>query len=65
MQARTINLEFEIRMLDVKQLANYMGIGTSNARIVGEEMGALKRIGRRVLYDKKIVDKYLDELPAE
>lgn len=65
MRAREITTNYVPRMLDVKQLAYYMGIGLTNTRLIGEKTGALKRIGRRILFDRVIIDKYLDELTEE
>lgn len=52
----------EVRLLSEKQLCVYTGLGRSKAREFGEKCGAVKRIGARVLYDKKIIDKAIDEL---
>jgi hypothetical protein len=52
----------EVRLLSEKQLCTYTGLGRSKARAFGEKCGSVKRIGARVLYDKKILDKAIDEL---
>ena len=49
------------RMLDTTELQNYMGLGRNSAMAFGEEIGAKVKIGKRVLWDKKKVDQYLNE----
>ena len=50
----------EKRLLDVKELAEYTGLGLTMAREFGKETGAVYRIGRRVLYDRHIIDRAID-----
>ena len=50
------------RLLDVKELAAYCSIGICTAREWGREIGAERRIGRRVLYDRVAVDKEIDRM---
>lgn len=50
------------RMLDIEQASSYMGIGKTLARQKLKEIKAERHIGRRVVYDKEIIDKYLDNL---
>lgn len=50
------------RLLDIKELCTYCGIGTCTAREWGKEIGAERRIGRRVLYDRVAVDAAIDRL---
>lgn len=54
-----------VRMLNEAEAAAYIGLGKNNARKVLTSIGARKSIGRRVIYDKKVIDKYLDDLSAE
>lgn len=57
---------FEKRMLSVNELADYIGLAPQtikNQLYAGKFFIPPKRIGRRVLWDKKLVDKYLDKLP--
>ena len=53
------------RLLDVKELGAYCGIGVCTARKWGREIGAERRIGRRVLYDRVAVDKEIDRMGRE
>lgn len=50
------------RMLQEPEMKLYVGLGRSKAREFCEEIGATVKIGRRVLYDKVIIDKYFDNL---
>lgn len=52
----------EARLLDTDQLRAYMGIGRNNAMKIGAEIGARVQVGRRVLWDKRKVDAYIDSL---
>ena len=63
MYKRTIPEHSEKRMFDVTELAEYIGMGVTRASQFGKKCGAAKRVGRRVLYDRKIVDAALDSLP--
>ncbi len=67
MRQRTLitSPQTEARMLDITGLCVYLGLGRNKALAFGREAGALKRIGRRALYDKKIIDQALDELEAD
>lgn len=50
------------RLLNLNELMIYIGIGRNKAIDFGKESGAIVRIGRRVLYDRKKVDEYIDSL---
>lgn len=49
------------RLLDVKELAEYTGLGLTRAAEYGKALGAVYRIGRRVFYDRKIIDLAIDK----
>jgi hypothetical protein len=51
----------EKRLLNIKEVCIYTGIGETNARLWMDEIGAVRRFGRRVLFDKKAIDKALDD----
>lgn len=56
----------EKRMLNLKELAKYIGLAPQtikNQLYAGEFFIPPKKIGRKLLWDKKMVDKYLEELP--
>ena len=54
----------EVRLIGINELASYLGIGRNSAIRFGEESGAVRRIGRRTLYDRRIIDRAIDQLEA-
>ena len=54
--------EYEVRMLDANALCVYISMGKTRAIEFGEKCGAKRKFGKRTLYDKRIIDKALDEL---
>ena len=50
------------RLMDTEELRAYTGLGRNNAMKFGEEVGAKVKVGKRVLWDRKKIDRYLDEL---
>ena len=51
----------EKRLLDSIGLADYLSLGRCNSVNFATEINARVKIGRRVLYDKNIIDSYLDK----
>ena len=49
------------RMLSAKEAREYCGIGRMSLEKFAAEIGATFRIGRRVLYDRTVIDKALDQ----
>lgn len=62
MQKRTVVENAEVRMMDVQGLCSYMSMGRTRAVEFAKAAGAEKRVGRRCLYDKRILDRALDNL---
>ncbi len=63
MRARTMNaVSGESRLMDTDELRVYLNLGRNNAMKLGEEIGARRKIGKRVLWDRVVVDRYLDSL---
>lgn len=54
--------ELETRMMDTEALMAYIGMGRTRASEFGAKCGAKRKMGKRTLYDKRIIDKALDEL---
>lgn len=54
----------EVRMLDADALSIYIGMGKTRAVEFGEKCGAKRKFGKRALYDKKVIDKAIDELES-
>ena len=48
------------RLLSIEEAVTYLGLGKSSAQKHMETIGAKRKIGRRVLYDKSIIDSHLD-----
>ena len=58
--------EMEKRLLSTKELAHYICLAEQtikNQFYAGKFPIPAKRLGRKVLWDKKLVDRYLDKLP--
>lgn len=49
------------RLFDICDLCQYLGIGRTTAIFLAREMGWDIHIGRRVLYDRLLVDRWCDE----
>lgn len=47
------------RLLNTREAATYLGVGLKKARDYCEEIGAVKRFGKSVLFDKAVIDKAL------
>lgn len=63
MNARTLTQETqETRYFDIAGLRNYLSLGAASCRNIAADAGAVVRYGKRVLYDKALIDKYLDEM---
>ena len=50
------------RMLSRKEAETYTGLGKNLCRSWCESIGAVRKIGRRALFDKTIIDQALDQL---
>lgn len=52
----------ESRLMDTEELRAYTNLGRNNAMKLGEEIGAKVKIGKRVLWDRRKIDQYFDEI---
>lgn len=52
----------EARLLSLEDLCTYLGLGRAKAVQFGKKHGANRSFGRRVVYDRKIIDAALDNL---
>ncbi len=52
----------EKRLLNKSEFCKYIGMGHTKAEAWAKEIGAVKHIGRRVLYDRVIIDKAIDKI---
>ena len=48
------------RMLTIPQLARYLGLAEQTCRNHSVEIPGRRRFGRRIVYDVKVVDRWLD-----
>lgn len=52
----------EKRLLNIKEVSIYIGRGQVSARQYMDEIGATRKFGRRVLFDKTVIDEALDKM---
>ena len=64
MKAKTYQ-EIQPRMLNQKQAENYTGMGRNSLTEFSRRIGARRKVGRTVLYDRVILDAGLDALPED
>lgn len=48
------------RLLSESEAGEYLGLKRAKTRAFGEEYKCIKHIGRRVFYDKTVIDEVLD-----
>ncbi len=61
MNKKRINLDVSSkRMLTTKEAEGYTGLGKLKLREWAESIGAVQKFGTRVLFDKYVIDKALD-----
>lgn len=52
------------RYMDIHQLMKYTSLGRCTAANIGREAGAVIHVGRRVVFDKVAIDRYMETLHA-
>lgn len=52
----------EARMLTIEQASSYTGLGRSTCRKWCEEIGAVRKFGNMVRFDKVVIDNALDQM---
>lgn len=55
----------EPRMLNQKQAEEYTGMGRNTLTEFSRQIGARRKIGKKILYDRRIIDAGLDALEAD
>lgn len=60
-----VGLVSEKRLLDVNEGCSYTSTGRNSFVKFARSIGAERRIGRRCLYDKEVIDRYLDKQARE
>ncbi|MGF6990065.1 hypothetical protein M2150_002714 [Lachnospiraceae bacterium PM6-15] len=48
------------RLLSAKEVCSYLGLGMNRGVEFAKSIGSEVRVGRRCLYDKNVIDGYLD-----
>lgn len=49
------------RLMGISELMRYTSLGRNTAMELGKNSNAIVRIGKRVLYDRRKIDQYIDE----
>lgn len=49
------------RLMGIQELMLYTSLGRNTAMELGKNANAIVRMGKRVLYDRKKIDTYIDE----
>lgn len=49
------------RLMGIKELMDYTSLGRNSALELGKNACAIVRIGKRVLYDRKKIDIWIDQ----
>lgn len=50
------------RLLNIREVSTYIGVGQTQARRYMDEIGATRRFGSRVLFDKKVIDEAVSNM---
>lgn len=62
---RTVVDNNEKRLIDSREVCNYLSLGRNRGIEFARSIGAERKIGRRCLYDKVVIDRYLDKQALE
>lgn len=60
MYKKSLNEAQNVRLMSMDQGAAYVGLGRTAFREYAAKIGAVRHIGRRVLYDKHVIDSAID-----
>lgn len=62
-RANTLNTVLsDKRLLDANEVCLYLSLGRNKGIEFAKEIGSEVKVGRRCLYDRVKIDKYLDQL---
>lgn len=62
MKERVNKISEERRLLGATEVCIYLGLGRNKGIEFAKSIGAERKIGRRSLYDKVVIDKALDAM---
>lgn len=55
----------ESRLMNAKEVCAYLNLGRNRGVEFAKSIGAERKIGRRCLYDKVVIDQYFDRQARE
>lgn len=58
-------MSIEYRLMSAKEVCVYLGLGKNRGVEFAKSIGAERKIGRRCLYDKVVIDRYFDKQAQE
>lgn len=59
------NATLVARLMDREQMCAYIGLGRTRGVEFARHVGAEKRVGRRCLYDRVVLDRAIDAMNGE
>lgn len=60
-ERKNISMVSEKRLIDANEVCMYLSLGRNRGVEFARSIGAERKIGRRSLYDKVVIDRYLDK----
>ena len=64
-ERKNISVVSEKRLLDSNEVCMYLSLGRNRGVEFARSIGAERKIGRRSLYDKVVIDRYFDRQAQE
>ena len=64
-ERKNISVVSEKRLLDANEVCMYLSLGRNHGVEFARSIGAERKIGRRSLYDKVVIDRYFDRQAQE
>lgn len=64
-ERKNISVVSEKRLLDANEVCMYLSLGRNRGAEFARSIGAERKIGRRSLYDKVVIDRYFDRQAQE
>ena len=64
-ERKNISVVSEKRLLDANEVCMYLSLGRNRGVEFARSIGAERKIGRRSLYDKVVIDRYFDRQAQE
>lgn len=64
-ERKNISMVSEKRLIDANEVCMYLSLGRNRGVEFARSIGAERKIGRRSLYDKVVIDRYFDRQAQE